>query len=75
MSALRCPACDGRGWVPVVQLFLDVGIGRPPCPLTLEREPDAVWYRCVNGCVGLTGQGEIVGLGVRGGLSGGEPME
>jgi hypothetical protein len=75
MSALKCPACGGCGWVPVVQLFLDVGIGRPPCPLTLEREPDAVWYRCVNGCVGLTGQGEIVGLGVRGGLSGREPVE
>jgi hypothetical protein len=74
MSALRCPACDGCGWVPVVQLFLDVGLGRPPCPLTLEREPDAVWYRCVNGCVGVTGQGEIVGLGVRGGLSGRKPM-
>jgi hypothetical protein len=60
---------------PVVQLFLDIGLDRPPCPLTLEREPDAVWYRCVNGCVEVTGQGEIIGLGVRSRLSAREQVE
>jgi hypothetical protein len=65
MSTLRCPACEGGEWLPVVHLFLDMGLRRPPCPLTLERDPEAVWYRCVHGCVGVTGRGEIVGLGVR----------
>jgi hypothetical protein len=65
MNTLQCPACGSSEWVPVVQLFLDVGLGRPPCPLSLEQEPEAVWYQCVNGCVGVTGQGEIIGLGVR----------
>jgi hypothetical protein len=65
MNTLQCPACGSREWVPVVRLFLDIGLSRPPCPLTLEQEPEAVWYQCVNGCVGVTGQGEIIGLGVR----------
>jgi hypothetical protein len=65
MNELRCPACGGLEWVPVVRLFLDVGLGRPPCPLTLERSPEDIWYRCLNDCVGVTGQGDIVGLGVR----------
>jgi hypothetical protein len=70
MNTLRCPACEGGEWIPIVRLFLDVGLTRPPCPLTLEREPEAVWYRCANNCVGLTGQGEFVGPGVRRLLSG-----
>jgi hypothetical protein len=65
MSTIQCPACGSCEWVPVVRLFLDVGLDRPPCPLSLEQEPEAVWYQCVNGCVGVTGQGEIIGLGVR----------
>jgi hypothetical protein len=65
MSHLSCPACGGGEWVPVVHLFLDVGLGRAPYPLALSRAPEAIWYRCVNGCVGITGHGELVGPGVR----------
>jgi hypothetical protein len=43
--------------------------------LTLERDPEALWYRYVNGCVGITGHGEIVGLDVRGRLAGKEHVE
>jgi len=70
MNTLRCPACEGCEWLPVVHLFLDVGLTRPPCPLTLEREPEAIWYRCAKGCVGITGQGKFIGPGVRRPLAG-----
>jgi hypothetical protein len=65
MSDLSCPACGGGEWEPVVHLFLDVGLDRPPYPLALARAPEAIWYHCVNGCVGVTGHGELVGPGAR----------
>jgi hypothetical protein len=36
MSELTCPHCEGTDWVPVVRLFLDVGVGRPPRLLALD---------------------------------------
>jgi hypothetical protein len=55
------------GRVAVVQQFLDVSLDRPLCPLTLERQPDAVWSRGTNGCVTITELGENVGFRVHGG--------
>jgi hypothetical protein len=64
MSTLSCPHCDGTDWLPVVKVFLDVGLSRPPRALPLERDDDIapyeVCFRCVNGCVGLTATGQFV---------------
>ncbi len=65
MTPLKCPACGGDKWLPVLRLFLDVGTDRPPWPLPLEREPEDVWYQCWNGCVSITGEGEFIGAGVK----------
>jgi hypothetical protein len=57
MSTLSCPHCDGIDWLPVVKIFLDVGLDRPPRPLSLDvddnPDPAAICFRCVNGCVDL----------------------
>jgi hypothetical protein len=64
VSELYCPHCESPDWLPVVRLFLDVGIGRPPRPLALDEEeglnPEAICFRCVNGCVGITATGQFV---------------
>jgi len=64
MSTLSCPHCDGTYWLPVVRVFLDVGLSRPPRPLPLDTDddiaPSEVCFRCANGCVGLTATGQFV---------------
>ena len=64
MSTLACPHCDSRDWLPVVQIFLDVGLDRPPRPLALDSDdqlnPTAICFRCAHGCVGITAAGELV---------------
>jgi hypothetical protein len=64
MSTLSCPHCGGIDWLPVVQIFLDVGLDRPPRPLAQESDdhsdPAAICFRCANGCVGITTTGQLV---------------
>ena len=67
MAEVYCPHCEGIDWVPVVRIFLDVGLGRPPRPLALDGEEDMdggsqMSFRCANGCVGITGSGQFVPL-------------
>jgi hypothetical protein len=66
MAGIHCPHCEGTDWLPVVRIFLDVGLGRPPRPLALDGEEEmhasAMCFRCVNGCVGITASGEFVPL-------------
>jgi hypothetical protein len=66
MSELTCPHCEGTDWVPVVRLFLDVGVGRPPRPLALDgddtMDPCEVCFRCANGCVGVTASGQFISM-------------
>jgi hypothetical protein len=42
MSTLSCPHCDGIDWLPVVKIFLDVGLDRPPRPLPLDVDDNPV---------------------------------
>jgi hypothetical protein len=76
MSELHCPHCESPDWLPVVRLFLDVGIGRPPRPLALDEKeepnPEAICFRCVNGCVGITTTGQFVPTLARLGKESGE---
>jgi hypothetical protein len=64
MSTFPCPHCDSSYWLPVVKIFLDVGLGRPPRPLALDvddnPDPTAICFRCANGCVGITASGQVV---------------
>jgi hypothetical protein len=64
MSTLSCPHCDSIDWLPVVKIFLDVGLDRPPRPLALDTDenpdPAAICFRCANGCVGITATGQFV---------------
>lgn len=64
MSTLSCPHCDSIDWLPVVKIFLDVGLDRPPRPLALDADdnpdPAAICFRCANGCVGITATGQFV---------------
>jgi hypothetical protein len=66
MAEVHCPHCEGTDWVPVVRIFLDVGVGRPPRPLALDGEEDMnpaeMCFRCANGCVGITASGQFVPL-------------
>jgi hypothetical protein len=66
MVEVSCPHCEGTDWVPTVRIFLDVGVGRPPRPLVLDGEEDMndahVYFRCANGCVGVTARGGFVPL-------------
>jgi hypothetical protein len=66
MVEICCPHCEGTDWVPIVRIFLDVGVGRPPRPLVLDGEEDMngsqVCFRCANGCVGVNASGEFVPL-------------
>jgi hypothetical protein len=66
MVELCCPHCEGTDWVPMVRIFLDVGLGRLPRPLLLDNEEDGngshVCFRCANGCVGITASSEFVPL-------------
>ena len=76
MSTLSCPHCDSRDWLPVVQIFLDVGLDRPPRPLALDGDdqldPAAICFRCANGCVGITAAGQLVPMLGRAQRTGGE---
>ncbi len=64
MSTLSCPHCDSNDWLPVVKIFLDVGLDRPPRPLPLDSDdnpdPEAICFRCVNGCIAITAAGQFV---------------
>jgi hypothetical protein len=64
MSTLSCPHCDGIDWLPVVKIFLDVGLDRPPRPVAVDTDdnpdPAAICFRCANGCVGITATGQFV---------------
>ena len=64
MSTLSCPHCDSRDRLPLVQIFLDVGLDRPPRPWALDGDeqldPAAIGFRCANGCVGITAAGQLV---------------
>jgi hypothetical protein len=64
MSTLSCPHCDSIDWLPVVKIFLDVGLDRPPRPLALDPDdtpdPATICFRCANGCVGITATGQFV---------------
>ena len=64
MSTLACPHCYGINWLPVVKIFLDVGLDRPPRPLVLDiddsPDPNEICFRCANGCVGITTTGQFV---------------
>jgi hypothetical protein len=60
----------------VVQIFLDVGLDRPPRPLALDSDdqsnPTAICFRCANGCVGITAAGQLVPMLGRAQRPGGE---
>jgi hypothetical protein len=64
MSTLSCPHCNGHDWLPVVKIFLDVGLDRPPRPLVLDTDdnpdPTEICFRCANGCVGITTTGQFI---------------
>ena len=64
MAEITCPHCEGTDWVPVVRVFLAVGLGRPPRPLALDddeaMDPCEVCFRCANGCIGITATGRFV---------------
>jgi hypothetical protein len=64
MSTLACPRCASTDWLPVVKIFLDVGLDRPPRPLALDSDDNSdgtdVCFRCINGCVGVTGTGQVI---------------
>lgn len=64
MSTLSCPHCNSSDWLPVVKIFLDVGLDRPPRPLVLDVDDDSdpaeIRFRCAHGCVGITASGQFV---------------
>jgi hypothetical protein len=55
---------DPADWLPVVKIFLDVGVDRPPRPLVLDiddnPDPAEICFRCANGCVGITATGQFI---------------
>jgi hypothetical protein len=64
MSTVSCPHYDSVDCLPVEKIFLDIGLDRPPRPLSLHVDGNpglsAIRIRGANGCVGLTTADQFV---------------